>query len=103
MNEIQLLLNVSSGCFFAGAIFGMIRKWRAKDKMQSTSFEGTLLNVTAGFLAAIASYLLGAWFSVGFEFALCVMNAMALYWKFRWMRDKRRSRGFKMTFRRKNH
>jgi len=89
---ITWLLNIASSCFFISEVIKLQRRWKAKDNMQSTSLEGTILHFIGNSVICIAGFLIGAWLTVGFEGFLTISALITIYWKIKWLMIFRRIR-----------
>jgi len=93
---ISLILNIAAFCFFVSELVKIYRRWQARLRMDSTSFEGTIMHVIGNFLIAVVSFLIGAWIAVFVETFLGVLGIVTLYWKFKWLRNIWKRSGIKL-------
>ena len=82
---ITWLLNIVSSCFFFSEIIKMHRRWRARENMQSTSLEGTILHFIGNLGICVIGFWAGAWLTVGMEGFLAATTIITIYWKFKWL------------------
>lgn len=82
---ISQLLNIAAVCFFIGEILSVIRVYRAKDVMNSTSLEGKLVHLLGNILMIIISLLTGAYIAVVTETILVIISLTRIYYKLLWM------------------
>ena len=82
---IAWVLNFASLCFFLSEVVKLHRRWRARTRMDSTSFEGTVMHIIGNSLIGYAGFILQAYITLVTEAFLAALGALTLYWKLRWL------------------
>jgi len=82
---ISTLLNIASVCFFIATLFSLHRKYKSRDKMDSTSLESYIFHAIGNFSIVIVSIMMNAWFALIAEMFLAILCLVQMYWKVRWL------------------
>lgn len=85
---IVWLLNIAAICFFISTLIGLHRKWRARERMDSTSLEGTIIHLVGNVLISVSCLLLGAYVAAVAEAILSVIAAVTVFWKVKWLLER---------------
>jgi len=63
-DPVATILNLASACFFLSEVVKLHRRWHARNRMDSTSFEGTVMHIVGNSLIGYAGFVLGAYITL---------------------------------------
>ena len=99
MTGTTALLDIACGLFLIGTLFSVRRRLRTRDKLYSTSLEGTAFNLLGNGMITYICFVNAAWAGFLSELTLTAFAALTLYLKIRWLRDKEYPRKISARFR----